>query len=258
MPEESGETPKTSNGEQGSSNYDRALALMQYHAQLSWLVFGPFLLTETVLLAAIAAMMKTGPDPSFLFGGAVLGLALILPWWASFRQNHQYYLLRMEQAKEFENAPGNFLAEGKALYDGKRVHGLRMPWLSRVLPPGWGVACLVIAFAVAFLATAVANAPWGRPTDLVAPLWAAIVVTIVVATGYVLKRLIAFFYRRVERLVAEIMSDGAARTPPEIKTALRQDHQCLGRVPGAIDDALASLADKGRLHIRDGKYQPKL
>ena len=100
--------------------YDRAIALIQYYVQLFWLIFGAFLLAETVLLGAIASVAKDGPN-AFVFGGAILGLLLILPWWASFRYNHALYTLRVHEARSLEPTVGTFFTNGKELIDKCRV-----------------------------------------------------------------------------------------------------------------------------------------
>jgi hypothetical protein len=146
--------------------YERALTLIQYHVELLWLIFGAFLLTETVLLAGIATILKDDPEP-WLFWGAMLGLVLVLPWASSWSQNYHYYRLRMLQAKRFEPAAGTLLTEGAAFAKGACVGDLRMPWLARTLPPRRAVPFLIGAFAVVFLSLVVVHAShWqGRGPD---------------------------------------------------------------------------------------------
>ena len=144
--------------------YDRALTLIQYHVELLWLIFGAFLLTETVLLAGVASMIKDHPEP-LLFWGAMLGLALTLPWASSWSQNYSYYRLRMLQAKRYEPEAGTFLTEGARLADGEQVGELRMRWLARKLPPRRAVPFLIVAFAVAFGSLAIVHLPHWRGVE---------------------------------------------------------------------------------------------
>jgi hypothetical protein len=58
-------------------------------------------LAETVLLGAIAQVFETGPK-ELVFAGALVGLLLVLPWWTTFEYSRFFYLLRLQQAKEFE------------------------------------------------------------------------------------------------------------------------------------------------------------
>jgi hypothetical protein len=148
--------------------YDRAIALIQYYVQLFWLIFGAFLLAETVLLGAIASVAKDGPN-AFVFGGAILGLLLILPWWASFRYNHALYTLRVHEARSLEPTVGTFFTNGKELID-KGVSSLdpkiRIPRLARLLAPRHSVLSLILVFTVAFLVILVTHRPstWRHTT----------------------------------------------------------------------------------------------
>jgi hypothetical protein len=48
-------------GEQDSEKqYELAITLIQYYVELFWLIFGAFLLAETVLIGAIASIAKDG------------------------------------------------------------------------------------------------------------------------------------------------------------------------------------------------------
>ena len=63
--------------------YDFALQLIQYEVQRLWTIFGIFLLAETVLLGAIVQVFAGGPK-GLVFVGALVGLLLVIPWWATF------------------------------------------------------------------------------------------------------------------------------------------------------------------------------
>ena len=125
--------------EQNAVQYDRGLTLIDYYVQLSWLVFGAFLLTETMLLAGIASVAKDGPC-LWVFGGSLLGFVLAFPWWTSFRYNHALYLLRVTEARKCEPSAGNFFTNGHELIKGKWFldpsgRKVRIPRLARLLPP---------------------------------------------------------------------------------------------------------------------------
>lgn len=135
--------------------YDRLITLIQFYVQVTWFVFGAFMITETVLLGAIAAAAtpKDGPKP-FVFGSALIGLLLTIPWWTSFRYNHALYLLRISEARNLEPAAGTFFTTGKQLIDGKHkesdIGRIAIPRTARILSPSRAVLFLIAIFFVAF------------------------------------------------------------------------------------------------------------
>lgn len=138
--------------------YERALSLIDCHVQIFWLVFGAFLLAETVLLGGIASLVKDGP-PWLVFGGALLGLFLAVSWWTSFHYNHALYHLRVMQARQLEPAAGTFLTEGERLIKGETIYGVTMPASARWWPPRKGCASLILAFILSFVLLAVMYCP---------------------------------------------------------------------------------------------------
>ena len=144
-----------------AKQYDRAITLIQYYVQLMWLIFGAFLLAETVLIAAIASIAKDGPA-LLVFCGSILGLILAAPWWASFRYNHALYLLRMNQARTLEPAEATFFTTGKQLVDGASVEGVQISRLARALSPRRSCDFLIFVFALVFAALAVSYWPGFR------------------------------------------------------------------------------------------------
>jgi hypothetical protein len=142
------------------AQYGNAISLIEHQIQIFWLVFGAFLLAETVLLGAIISILKDGPKV-VIFVGSVAGLLLVFPWWTSFRYNHTMYRLRMMQARAFEPECGSFFDEGRLLIEEhQEVRGVKMPWSARVLPQRWADAVLVVLFAIAFFFLAVWYRPW--------------------------------------------------------------------------------------------------
>ena len=103
--------------------YSFALQLIQYEIQRLWTIFGIFLLAETVLLGAIAQVFETGPK-ELVFAGALVGLLLVLPWWTTFEYSRFFYLLRLQQAKEFEPTVVCFLTEGNLWPMAKEKSGI--------------------------------------------------------------------------------------------------------------------------------------
>jgi hypothetical protein len=72
------DTYSKKNSEEQNKQYDRAISLIQYHVQLMWLIYGAFLLAETVLLGAIAQIASN--QKALAIGGAFLGALLTIPW----------------------------------------------------------------------------------------------------------------------------------------------------------------------------------
>lgn len=145
--------------EKSEKQYDRALTLIQYYVQLTWLIFGAFLLAETVLVAAAATVAKDAP--ALVFFGSLLGLALALPWWASFRYNHALYLLRVFEARSLEPAVGTFFTTGNQLIKGAKLFEgeVQIPKVARALSPRKSCTMLILTFVIVFVALAVAYRP---------------------------------------------------------------------------------------------------
>ncbi len=130
--------------------YDRAILLIQYQVQLFWLVFGAFLISETVLLGGIASIAKDGPA-TLVLGGAIFGTFLCIPWWFTFQYNHAFYLLRIFEAKSCEPEEGTFFEEGENLRNGKTEHGVSIPNYVKLLRPYRAISLLIILYGLAFL-----------------------------------------------------------------------------------------------------------
>lgn len=139
-----------------AERYGWALELVQYEIQRLWVIYGTFLLAETVLLGGVAQVLAQGPQELALVG-SVIGLLLVIPWWATFEYTRSFYLLRIAQAREFEPHVATFLSEGHDLSRGIPIKGVKIGRFVRFLRPqrsGWFLMGLfAIAFAfIAYLA----------------------------------------------------------------------------------------------------------
>lgn len=160
---------KSENGtDLARAEYDRSIALMQYHTQLLWQEFGAFLLAQTVLLGLLgtALMQENSGHIANLItlGGALVGLLLCIIWWSTYSHNYKYYELRMAQARRLEAALGfSLLSVGKELSSGKMVEvdgiQLRHSLLARWLPPRLAIPSMIGLFAIAFLFLAILSVP---------------------------------------------------------------------------------------------------
>jgi hypothetical protein len=136
-----------------SELYSFALQLIQYEIQRLWTIFGFFLLAETVLLAAIAQVFDS-EQPVLVYAGCVVGLLLILPWWATFENTRRFYLLRLQQAKALEPGVATFLTEGHVLATEGLARGVEMGFFLRTMRPqrsGW---FLMLVFLLTFVGMA--------------------------------------------------------------------------------------------------------
>jgi hypothetical protein len=161
--------------------YARALELMQYEIQRLWIIFGTYLLAQTVLLGGLISAFKDS-HPLVVYGGALIGFVLVVPWWTSFEYCRIFYLLRIAQAKVYEDENG-LLKIGQLLHDGKPIPDFksaddippgepngndkstaspRLPYFVRLLKPRWGARIFMASFAAAYLAIACLNASWDR------------------------------------------------------------------------------------------------
>ena len=142
-----------------ADNYARALELMQYEVQRLWIIFGTFLLAESVLLGGLASAFKDAPT-QLVIGGSAVGFLLVIPWWTGFEYCRAFYLLRIDQAKRYEARDG-FLTEGARLAEGERV-GIRhigiIVCFVRIQRGAW---FLMTLFAGAFLGIALLKASSG-------------------------------------------------------------------------------------------------
>jgi hypothetical protein len=134
-----------------AEKYGWALQLIQFEVQRHSLVFGTFLLVETVLLGALVSAFKDGSEQIF-WGGAVIGILLVIVSVISTVYLRSFFLLRIEQAKRFEDDTG-FITQGQLLYEGGKVGALKINALVRFFRPARTSYAIMIAFAIAFAGT---------------------------------------------------------------------------------------------------------
>lgn len=134
--------------------YGWTLELLQYEIQRLWTIFSIFLLSETVLFSGVLQLLSDKMY-SLSFGGAALGLLLILPWWTTFEYTRYFYLLRISQAKELEPSTSNLIIEGHLLSKGKKVGNIKIPAIIRFFRPQRSAWFLMIIFAIGFILSVV-------------------------------------------------------------------------------------------------------
>jgi hypothetical protein len=142
-------------------DYDRAILLIQSQVQLLWLIFGAFLLSETVLLGSIASIDMNN-SRNLVFWVSIFGVILSLLWLSTFFYNHAFYRLRIEEAKLFEPSEGKFFDNGYKLHKGDRVAGIKIPRLIRWFRPKTSLTILIILYLLVFMTLACISCPIGN------------------------------------------------------------------------------------------------
>lgn len=139
--------------------YSVAITLIQAQVQLFWLIFGAFLLSETVLLGAIASIDKNDSN-NLIFWGSILGILISLLWLTTFNYNHAFYQLRIYEARELEPQTGEFFTNGRKLHEGEPVLDVKISWIVRKLRPKISLWLLIGFYGIAFICLAILNLPW--------------------------------------------------------------------------------------------------
>ena len=159
----------TSTDGEKCSKYQVAIQLLQYDQQILWLIFGAFLLPQTVLLGFLLdSTLSAGPVAVWHVGrfiAAVLGLLVCVPWFAAYKRNAAYYFFRMSQAKAAEPDGWHLLREeGEKFADGHEVvvdgKAHQLPCLSRVLRTRWAILMLMSLFPIIYVALVILTGPW--------------------------------------------------------------------------------------------------
>lgn len=96
--------------------YKMAIELITYEGQRLWQVFHLYLITQVLLIGSLIGTRYLDLDISIVIGFA--GLLLCIPWAGAYFRHSQWYIYRMEDAKEIE---GNL---GKGFLRKKREFGI--------------------------------------------------------------------------------------------------------------------------------------
>ncbi len=147
--------------------YNVAINLIQAQVQLFWLIFGAFLLSETVLLGAITSIDKND-SANLIFGGSVFGIIISFFWFTTTNYNHAFYYLRILEARVLEPLTGDFFTNGRKLHEGKTVilnEGesvltIKIPRIVRMFRPQVSLWFLIGIYDLAFIYLAYKNCPW--------------------------------------------------------------------------------------------------
>ena len=140
--------------------YNRAIQLIQGQVQLFWLIFGAFLLSETVLLSAIASVLGNKDSGHLIFWSSVFGLVLSFLWFTTSKYNHAFYMLRMNEAKTFEPNGEDFFSHGQKLFDGELILDVKISKCIKMLRPKRSMMILIGMYSIAFILIGLFNCPW--------------------------------------------------------------------------------------------------
>jgi hypothetical protein len=130
--------------------------LIQNQVQLFWLVFGAFLISETVLLGGVAQLLSIVNLPKFwIFFSSLFGLILCIPWWTTYKYNHAFYLLRIDEAKKMEKeklVTEDFFSNGEKLSKGEPIpfSEASISKIVKWLKPEKAIAFLICMYGIAF------------------------------------------------------------------------------------------------------------
>ena len=155
---------------ESEAKYQTAIAQLRHDAQLSWQIFGSFLVAHSLFLAfllhaLVGQQQIVAPSIEVSFV-ALAGFLLGFLWLASHGRSSAYYHLRMAQAKYAEPSGRNLLKEdGENFSKGERVSigGVphpRMPYLSRVLSTRYSAPLLIKIFMLIYLIILIRYLPW--------------------------------------------------------------------------------------------------
>jgi hypothetical protein len=158
MSESTKKDQKNKSKSKNSENYDRAILLIQNQVQLFWLIFGSFLLSETVLLSAITSIDEENTN-NLTFWGSILGLIICFLWWITSKYNHAFYILRINEAKNYEPDEGDFFSNGLKLFNGDKVHDVYIPKYVSFFHPIRSMKILIVLFFLIFLSIGILNFP---------------------------------------------------------------------------------------------------
>jgi hypothetical protein len=161
--------PSKNNGAEDLNKFQAALQLLQYEQQILWLIFGAFLLPQTVLLGFLLdSALKADPNHLWHVGRfiiALLGLLICVPWFAAYKRNAAYYFFRMSQAKAAEPTEWYLLREeGENFADGHEVkingEPHQLPCLSRAIRTRSAIPMLMLLFPIIYIVLMLLNVPW--------------------------------------------------------------------------------------------------
>jgi len=81
--------------------YKIAVDLIIYEGQRLWQVFHLYLIAQVILLGSLIGTERLDLDISIVIG--IAGLLLCIPWAGAYFRHSQWYIYRIEDAKEIEN-----------------------------------------------------------------------------------------------------------------------------------------------------------
>jgi hypothetical protein len=154
-----------------SDKYQAAVDLMNATGESVWLINGAYLLAETGLIGFLANSLLDRSDGGFLVViGALLGMIVLILWWASFERSYGFYNFRIHYVRSLESTGGfNALTEGEKLAKGDEVKVINeKPFGTslRIRLPGrfrnWGIETwtryLILLFGLVFVGLLAAGA----------------------------------------------------------------------------------------------------
>ena len=155
-----------------------ALATVRYEGNLLWHIFSVFLIIHSVF-ATMLIQLILGKEAFDSYPGLLLssvgGLALCIPWWATYSRNAAHYRYHLAHARELEpegwnlyGGSGRDFSSGKRVKVGDEVHHLT-PFAQKV-KSGRMVPPVIMTFTVLYLIVIVYCAyQWLHREEAVSP-----------------------------------------------------------------------------------------
>ncbi len=141
---------------------------MRYEGALLWQIFGAFLLIHTVFAGFLAQSEITASSLEFRpgpFFGAVIGLSLCIPWWASYSRNAAHYRYHLARLRELEPEGWHLYGgDGHAFSSGRRVTVFgethELGWFAQRVRSGRMVPPVILVFCFVYAVILIATGPW--------------------------------------------------------------------------------------------------
>lgn len=155
-------------------SYRVALETMRYEGNLLWQIFVAFLIIHTVFISflfqSLLVLSAYGFYPGRFFA-AVGGLALCVPWCASYSRNaahYRYHLAKVRLAEQegwhLYSGCGREFSAGKRVQVGSEVH--QLGWLACRVKSGRMIPPVIVTFVVFYCVILLYTGLWRAVVSL--------------------------------------------------------------------------------------------
>jgi hypothetical protein len=147
-----------------------ALETMRYEGTLLWQIFNAFLLIHSVMTAFLFQSVFAMQEAKWVTVtclAATGGLALCVPWWASYLRNAAHYRYHLARARVLEPPEWHIYGGlGRDFSCGKKVtidkETYHLPWLARRVRSGRMMPPVILLFTIVYISIIGYSGPWWR------------------------------------------------------------------------------------------------